>query len=313
MDSLLSTQHFQPSTPLSPDFVVVGHLTRDESLDGTAIRDVPRAAGYTLGGTATYGAITARNLGYRAAVLTHAADNIPTPELLDQIQVIRLPSATTTTFRNEYTQGKRRQFVRDVAPPIRADEVPTEWRAAKIALLGAVANEIESDVARAFDSHTLVGVVPQGWMRQWDETGRVRPRAWNEAEEILPHARVLVLSEEDLGEFTERLQAYIALTPIVVLTRGARGCTVFQRGRVPFDSRAFAANEFDPTGAGDVFTAAFLIRLHETGDVVDAARFANCTASFVIEAEGTTGIPTRAMVQERLATDEHPAATSSNR
>jgi 1D-myo-inositol 3-kinase len=86
----------------------------------------------------------------------------------------------------------------------------------------------------------------------------------------------------------------------VVLTRGARGCTVFQQGREPFDSPAFHAHEFDPTGAGDVFTAAFLIRLHETGDVVESARFANCVASFAVEAEGVTGIPTRAMVEERM-------------
>jgi 1D-myo-inositol 3-kinase len=275
---------------LPPDFVVIGHLTRDE-----------HPAGYDLGGTATYAAITARNLGYRAGILTRAAEDFPQRELLRDIQIERLGSDRTTTFRNIYDEhGRRHQFVRDVADPVDVGCLPASWRGTKIALLGPIAREVETATARQFDARTLIGVVPQGWLRQWDETGRVTVRTWAEAPDILPHARVLVLSEEDLGEFAERLQDYIALTEIVVLTRGSRGCTVFQRGRAPFDSPAFRANEFDPTGAGDVFTAAFLIRLHETDDLTEAARFANCTASFAVEAEGITGIPTRAMVEERL-------------
>jgi 1D-myo-inositol 3-kinase len=277
---------------LPPDFVVIGHLTRDER--------PAQPSGYDLGGTATFAAITARNLGYRTGILTRAAENFPQADSLDGIEITRLSSPRTTTFRNLYHQGKRQQFVRDIAQPIGAQALPREWREAKIALLGPVAGEVETDLTRAFDSRTLIGVIPQGWLREWDETGRVRPREWSQAPDILPYARVLVLSEEDLGEFAERLQNYVALTEVVVLTRGARGCTVFQRGRAPFDSPAFRTNEFDPTGAGDVFTAAFLIRLHETGDLVQAARFANCTASFAVEAAGITGIPTRAMVEKRL-------------
>jgi sugar/nucleoside kinase (ribokinase family) len=287
---LLSPQSSTLITRLTPDFVVVGNLTRDEHRDGD-----------TLGGTATYGAITARNLGYRAGILTRAAEDLPQRELLHDIEIERLPSDRTTTFRNLYDEhGHRQQFVHDVADPIDPTCLPAPWRSARIALLGPIAREVETGTAREFDAQTLIGVVPQGWLRQWDETGRVRVRPWVEAPEILPQARVLVLSDEDLGEFTERLQAYTALTSVVVLTHGARGCTVFQRGKKPFDSPAFQAQEVDPTGAGDVFATAFLIRLHETNDLVQAARFANCTASFVIQAVGTLGIPTRQQVEQRL-------------
>lgn len=283
---------------MSPDFVVIGNLTRDERRTPPA---GPAAAGYDLGGTATYAAITARNLGYRAGILTRAAEDLPQRELLHDIQIELLDSDRTTTFRNLYDEhGRRQQFIREVAGPIDATRLPPSWREAKIALLGPIAREVETATASSFGAHTLIGVVPQGWLRQWDENGRVRVRTWEEAADILPAARVLVLSEEDLGEYAERLYGYIALTEIVVLTRGARGCTVFERGRAPFDSPAFRANEFDPTGAGDVFTAGLLIRLYETGDIVQAARFANCVASFAVEAEGVTGIPTRALVEERL-------------
>lgn len=275
---------------MSPDFAVIGHLTRDE-----------RDGQFVLGGTATYAALTARNLGYHVGILTRAAENFPQPEILADIELVRLTSPTTTTFRNIYQPSQRQQFVYDVADSISAESLPASWRDAKIALLGAVAGEVQVEIARAFDSKTLLGVTAQGWLRQWDEGGRVYARVWDEAAELLPSARVLVLSEEDLGEFTERLQAYVSLTRIVVLTRGARGCTVFQRARMPFDAPAYRANVIDLTGAGDVFAAAFLIRLHETNDTKEAARFANCAASFAIEAEGTAGIPTRAQVETRLS------------
>ncbi len=275
---------------MTPDFVFVGNVTRDE-----------RPEGYVLGGTATYGAITARNLGYRAGILTRAAENFPQRELLRDIEIVCLPSTCTTTFRNIYAaDGHRQQFVHDVADPIDADCLPADWRSAKIALLGPIAREVDTPIASEFGPQTLLGVVPQGWLREWDETGRVRPRGWSEAPDLLPRVRILVLSDEDLGEYNERLSAYVALTRIVVLTHGRRGCTVYQRARMPFDSPAFQSQEVDPTGAGDVFTTAFLIRYSETNDVKEAARFANCTASFVIEAIGTTGIPTREMVEKRL-------------
>jgi sugar/nucleoside kinase (ribokinase family) len=60
-------------------------------------------------------------------------------------------------------------------------------------------------------------------------------------------------------------------------------------------------DEVDPTGAGDVFTAAFLVRMEETRDPLMAARFANAVASFSVEQAGTQGIPTRDQVEEWLA------------
>jgi sugar/nucleoside kinase (ribokinase family) len=56
----------------------------------------------------------------------------------------------------------------------------------------------------------------------------------------------------------------------------------------------------DPTGAGDVFAPAFMIRLIETGDPCEAAQFANVVASFSIEGPGVTGIPMRKQVEAYL-------------
>lgn len=275
---------------MPPDFVVIGHLTCDEQPDGSC----------TLGGAATFGAIAVRNLGYRVGIVTSAADDFPQPELLHDIEIVRLPSPTTTTFRNLYTYGKRKQYVRTIAAPISAADIPASWRGVKIAFLGPVANELNVDVASAFSDETLVGVSPQGWMRQWDETGRVKPRAWLEAAEILPQVDALILSEEDLGSYIERLSSYIVFAPLVALTRDHEGVTIYRKGQRPLDVPAFEAKVTDPTGAGDSFAAGFLIALHETHDVLQAARFGNATASLAIESFGAAAMPTRAQVEERL-------------
>lgn len=279
---------------MTPDFVVLGHLTRDEQPDGS----------FTLGGAVTFAAIAARNLGYRVGILTSAAEDFPEAELLHDIEIVRIPSPTTTTFRNTYTGIKRRQYVRDIAQPLTAANLPEEWRRAKIALLGPLAGEIGPDLVRAFSEETVVGVLPQGWMRQWDETGRVRGRAWSEAPDILPHVDVLILSEEDLGIHLDRLSSYESLTPLIALTRGARGVIIYRQHQEPVEVPAFPTRVVDPTGAGDSFAAGFLIALHETNDPLQAARFANATASLAIESMGAETMPTRDQVRARMADGE---------
>lgn len=275
---------------MPPDFVVVGHLTRDEHADGS----------FTLGGAATFASIAARQLGLRAAILTRAAPDFPQPDLLEGIELVRLDSPTTTTFVNDYSAHERRQHVRDIAAPIAADDLPAAWREAPITLLGPLANELGPDMARAFSAQTLVGVAPQGWMRRWDESGLVEHQPWHGAPDILPHAHALFLSEQDLGPFHERLSSYVALAPLVVVTRGDQGCTFYRPGKASVDIPAFPARPVDPTGAGDTFAAAFLIRLRETGDPLVAARFANAAAALAIESFGAASMPTRAEVNARL-------------
>ena len=107
------------------------------------------------------------------------------------------------------------------------------------------------------------------------------------------------MSEDDTGDDREVLADYVARVPVVVLTTGWRGATLYWEGRALAISPR-PAREVDPTGAGDVFAAAFLIRWHETGDPVAAARFANIVASFSVEGPGLSAIPTRAQVEDCL-------------
>ncbi len=271
-----------------PEFLVIGVVTKDV---------IP--GGYTVGGTVTYAALTARNLGYRAAVLTSAEPTLDLSAVLAGVQVHRVSSAATTIFDNQYVGGSRRQYLYAVADPITAAHVPPAWQQAPVVHLGPLVHELGADLAAHFP-HSLVGVTPQGWLRTWDNTDRlVRRRSWIEAPTVLAHTDVLVFSEEDVAGDPATIEAWAGMVPILIVTQGARGADVYVRG-VPRHVPAFPAHEVDPTGAGDVFAAAFLLRFRESNDPYEAARFAHCVAAFCVEGPGTTNLPTREQVERRL-------------
>ena len=271
------------------DFVVLGHITKDLTPDG-----------YTIGGTVTYAAVTARNLGLRAGIVTRASLELNCSNVLAGITVVRLPSPVTSTFENIYRDGHRVQYLRARAESIRPADVPNAWRTAPIVQLGPLTQELPADIGREFP-HSLVGVTPQGWLRRWDEDGRVHQIPWANASEVMAHADVLVFSREDVRRDEGLIAAYTHLAEIVVVTDGVHGADLYHRRQRTHFS-AFLVEEHDPTGAGDVFAAAFLLRLHETGEPKMAMQFANCAASFCVEGPGISTIPTREQVEHRLKT-----------
>jgi sugar/nucleoside kinase (ribokinase family) len=206
----------------------------------------------------------------------------------------------TTTFQNLYsTDGTRTQFLRAVAGKIKVSDIPPAWREAKIVLLGPLTGELEGSIVETFP-RALIGVTPQGWMRGWDDEGRVFPKPWDGAAEVLNYAKVVVFSEKDVQRDENVIQAYARMAEILVVTHGPGGATVYHRGEARH-LPAFETVEADPTGAGDVFAAAYLIELERSDDPYAAAHFANCVASFIVEKPGAEGIPTLEQVERRLA------------
>jgi len=276
---------------VNPDYVVIGHVTRDVVPDG-----------YVVGGTVTYAGLTAAALGRTVGVVTSAGPELDVRVALPGLTCLVKPAAATTTFENVYCDGQRTQWIRAIAGPLGPELIPNAWRSVPIVHLAPLDNEIGADILGALLHVDLVGVTPQGWMRQWDDAGIVRPRRWDEANVILPAVGAAILSEEDVGRDWDVLRRFASLVPILAVTQGANGCTVFENGKgwhVP----AFPAVEVDATGAGDVFAAAFLIRLSENGSPISAAHYANCVASFAVEAPGASGIPSAEQVHTRLKDD----------
>ena len=280
-----------PNTSAEPvDILLLGNVTRD-------LIDEHNPDIYRLGGTVTFAACVADRLGRKPTVITRAAPGTDLSAMPPSTNLIVLPSETTTTFANIYTPHGRVQYCFTPAPPIDVDDIPESMRRPQIVLMGPIANEIEPGVPAIFAEESVVAAVPQGWMRRWDAGGRVHSKQWESARQILPYLDALVLSLEDIDYEWERLAQAFDYVPLIVVTEYRDGSTVFQRmadgtileTKIP----PRPAIEVDPTGAGDTFTTAFLIRLEETNDPVQAARFGNVAASISVEHVGVTGVPTR--------------------
>ena len=268
-------------------YFVVGHITRDVA-----------PTGFTLGGTATYSAITAARLGARVRILTACRpehlQNLR--ELVPEAEIALVESEQTTTFENIYSASRRRQRLLATAGYIPADAAPAEWLRSDIIHLGPVAREVDVGFLTAASSQSLVAATPQGWLRRWDAEGFVHPDGWRPGEVFLRSLDALILSEEDVGFDASLLEFYISQARLTVVTAGYRGCTVYC-GRHSFSLPPRPTTEVDPTGAGDVFAAAFLVYLRVLGDPLAAARYANIAGSLSVEGIGTSAIPTREMVE----------------
>ncbi len=265
-------------------------------LIGHATKDLAPPDGFLVGGTVTYASVVAKRLGWRPVVVTAAGPDFQRPAFLDDVEWTVLPSSETTTFKNEYGPDGRKQVVGPVARSIAADDIPTDFRQARVVHLCPVAQELELSLVGLFPDSLLVAT-PQGWMRRWNAQGVVSLDNWRGAEEILPRLDAVVLSVEDIRDDWTVAEEWAERIPVLVVTQDQGGCTLFHRG----EKRSFPARTarvVDPTGAGDVFAAAFFIRWAETGDPGQAAVFANATASMALQRPGPGGTPSRSEVEE---------------
>ncbi len=208
---------------------------------GHIVKDVTKD-GWRPGGGVLYAAAQASKLGLEVAVMTACAEDIDPPSLLPDVAWMVQASEVTTTFENSYQDGRRRQRL--------------------------LARGRQLDFA----------ALPEGWLRELDGS-RVRAAGFETSPAYLG-GEVVFVSDEDVQE-AESVAVWREHVPVVALTRGRGGCTVWDTaGR--HDISASEAREEDPTGAGDVFAAAFLVRLEETRDAVGAARFATAAGTLSV-------------------------------
>jgi len=261
-----------------PNYLVIGHVTRDI-----------HEGGRTLGGTAAYSAICARALGRTPAILTAGEKDHPILELNGLLIKWKI-SAHSTTFENKETNHGRKQTLHAVADMLLPEDVPLGWRSCSIVHLGPVAGEVDPGIIDVFPD-SFIGLTPQGWMRARDESKVVHFHPWDHSGELLQRADAVVLSIEDVMGDEDLIQSYVSRTNILVVTEGYRGARVYWKK----DVRHFSAPKVsvvDPTGAGDIFAAAFFDRLETTRDPWESARRAIQIASCSVTRVGLASIPT---------------------
>lgn len=275
--------------PLHPvDYLALGHVAVDIT-----------PAGEQLGGTVSFAALTARALGMSVGVVTSSGEGAPL-QALEGIQIVNIPSEHSTTYENVRTANGRKQIVHRQASPILFEHIPRVWMNAPIIHLAPIARELDPSMPFAGKfSGSLLGITPQGWMRAWDENGQVAACAWENSEQALRYAGAIVMSVEDVNRDLEIVEEMARHTRVLCLTEGEAGAVLYWNG----DRRRFrpsAVEEVDATGAGDIFAAAFFVRLYSTRDPWEAARFATQLAARSVTRAGLDGIPTTQEIEECL-------------
>jgi sugar/nucleoside kinase (ribokinase family) len=268
------------------DYLMIGHLTIDRTPGGAS-----------LGGTALYSALTARAMGMDVAILTSWGEELDF-SILQDIDLVNIRTSKSTTFENISTESGRLQRIFRTASSINPDQIPPEWKTAKIVHLGPVAQEISYGVIDEFNS-SFIAVTPQGWMRDWDQDGWVKRAGWQQFGEVLPRVEAAVISMEDVGGDENILAEMASICPALAVTEGAEGVRMYWNG----DVRRFKppnVESVDTTGAGDIFAAALFCRLYATRDPWGAARFATNLAAYSVTRTGILSIPTESEIKKSM-------------
>lgn len=293
---------------------------------GSAARDVagddPR--GWRLGGGVSYGALTTARLGLRTAAIVGVDDASAAAAELGllrdagvSIHAVHLGEGPV--FHNVQAGAGRAQMTLAVGQPLAPPtELPAGWRAPRAWSLVPVAGEIDDRWAAVIGSAAVLALGWQGWLRRLvagTAVGRRAPRSTA----LTRRADLVGVSTEDLAPGTEPAALLRFLRPgarLLVTDGPAGGRVVASDATEPgaivigrFEAIPSAA-AVDPTGAGDVFLAAFLAATIQPDLVVsdqgaiEPVRFAAAAASLAVEAHGLRGVPDLDAVRARLATTD---------
>jgi len=269
--------------------LVVGSITRDTNIfDGIAQ--------HTYGGTALYAARTYAQLGVSVRLITRLAPGDQpgiAAQLPPGIELIAQPTAETTAFENSYgAADERTQRVTAVALPI--DHHAEYFAGIDWLHLGPLhPNDLQQ---RWLDDQcsTPTGLDLQGFTRRIDG-GSVTPDIDPRVIDLLPRLNWLKASRDEWRTLQAHLQISTLPRPTpgaveTLVTDGAAGGTLLRTGQRDVGwSAAPPVDGCDPTGAGDVFFAAYLF--HRAGQLSDGSRAATeaarITSNFLLQRRGT--------------------------
>lgn len=238
----------------------------------------------------------ALSLGARVDLVTRLTDDYDRT-VLDGINVIATPAEQTCRYANTYSaDGDRTQLLLAEGEPLTLSA--HHVAGADALMLAPAYHELDGIVERA---GLLTAVSLQGPLRARTAANEVisNPQPLAASAPFVAEGVFVFLSEEDTADARGLARTLAARGATTVVTRGYKGATMLKTGsECTFE--AIPARSIDPTGAGDCFATAFLVRMAETGDLRKACRFALAAGSLAVEGVGLAGVPARRAVEERL-------------
>jgi sugar/nucleoside kinase (ribokinase family) len=244
-----------------------------------------------IGGVTTYAGLTYRRHGLPTWVVTNVAPSdasILHRLALEGIRVSTGPTEHTTRFVNRVQAGRRDQEVPSMAAPVGLTQLTAASDRVDLIHLGPLhPADIDAQVfVRLGDSRSLIALDVQGLLRK-TSVGRIEPAVSKHLPAALTAAGIVKSDADELrlilSAFESRVEDIMGRCAIAewVVTSGFHGGCVFSRGQAPYRYSAEPSPPVvDPTGAGDVFFAAYTVaRFRERQPVAAAARYAATLAA----------------------------------
>lgn len=258
--------------------------------------DLAPDGGWVPGGPALYAARMAANLGAKVKLITRVSTGYDRT-VFEGIEVHALPAETACRYSNRYDEtGARTQLLLAPGEPIALAELEAEDADALVIAPGY--HEFEA-VPRA--GAKVRAVMLQGALRAIDGQRVIaHPNPERQARPLVTPGSFAFLSEEDTPDADGLARSLAKTGANVFVTRAQRGASLFRDGSRVDLAAVRTAGVVDPTGAGDCFAMAFVVRMVETGDIEVASRFALAAGSLAVEGPGIAGIPGRAAIERRL-------------
>ena len=283
--------------------LVVGHTTHDHY-----------QGGFVAGGCAYYGARAHHALAGQledttSHLYTLVGEDFQCHQELRDLDLTLHQAGSTTVFANYYpSDGPRVQLLEAIAPDLVPGDFPPI--APDLVHLAPVLGELDLLQWKEAFPEAMIAINVQGWIKTagplietaaMEETQRrgIAPTArsvvqkpWDISAEQLRGIHIACLSDEDLIDQGDLLDRLLQSIPIVALTHGERGSTIYVN-RTPSRVGIYPTDAVDPTGAGDVFAATFSHQIAAGLPPLQAARFATAASSIVIEDEGARALVDR--------------------
>jgi sugar/nucleoside kinase (ribokinase family) len=248
---------------LEKGIAVIGSTTIDKNI-------YDNKSQLKIGGVTTYSGITYRRHGIVTRIATNVAEqNSPILDMLDQEQITiqNGPTTHTTQFINIFIGDQRQQKLPFTASPIKVNHIKGLLDAVGCVHLGPLhSQDIESGCLRLLKEAKLpVFLDVQGYTRRIEDA-EVFTGVASQIESSLKISRIVKANE---SEFESVLQ-YLDTDPASLLdrynieefivTQGAKGGFVLnhKHSEVRFDAVP-VQSPGDPTGAGDIFFAAYIV------------------------------------------------------
>lgn len=231
--------------------------------------DIDHDSSYKLGGTVSYSGKLSNALSCSCTILTSYSSAFKFEDDFHKIKLINQGSEKTTCFRNEYSSGIREQKLFSVADEIRLEGLSRICSEYDIIHIAPIIHELDLSIQQVIPEDSFCLVTPQGWLR--DISGE---KVINKYIDLrIFKNRIIIISQDDidltLGESLE-ISEHCRL---LIITRASKGASLFINGEV-IHYDAIKVKEIDPTGAGDIFAAAFTIEYYRTGNADKAIKFA---------------------------------------